>query len=104
MFAKTKISRLYPNNWPNFIVWLPLLLEILGNMRIVITCCPVCGVMNFQINHSFLIKPFFYMIKKLGKKCKHLKNEKGFFHEIKSIFHYFLRTVIERNNNEIFTQ
>ena len=25
-------------NWPNFIVWLPLLLEILGNMYITIVC------------------------------------------------------------------
>ena len=25
-------------NWPNFIVWLPLLLEILGIMCIVIVC------------------------------------------------------------------
>ena len=29
---------LYSTNWPNFIVWLPLLCEILGNMRIVTVC------------------------------------------------------------------
>ena len=26
----------------------------------VIICCPVCDVINFAINNSFLIKPFFY--------------------------------------------
>ena len=41
-------------NGPNFIAWLPLLLEILNNMYIVITCCPVCDVINFEINLSFL--------------------------------------------------
>ena len=29
---------LYSINWPNFIVWLPLLCEILGNMCIAIVC------------------------------------------------------------------
>ena len=30
----------YSINWPNFNVWLPLLLEILGNMCIIIICKP----------------------------------------------------------------
>ena len=30
--------KLYSINWPSFIVWLPLLLEILGNMCIAIVC------------------------------------------------------------------
>ena len=30
-------------------------------MCIVIICYPVCGVINFEINISFLIKPFSYM-------------------------------------------
>ena len=35
----TKMSlKLYSIYWPNFIVLLPLLLEILGNMRIAIVC------------------------------------------------------------------
>ena len=29
---------------------MPLLFEMLGNMCIVITCFPVCGVINFEIN------------------------------------------------------
>ena len=40
-------------------LWLPLLLEILGNMRIVITCLPVFGAINFEVQLSFLTKVFF---------------------------------------------
>ena len=35
-------------------------------------------VIIFKINLSFLIKPFSYMSKKSGQKCKYLKNEKSF--------------------------
>ena len=69
---------LYSINWPNFIVWLPVLLEILGNIFIVVICFPVYDVVNFEINLSFLIKPIFYMAKKSGQKFKYLKSEKGF--------------------------
>ena len=50
-------------NRPNFIVELPLLLEILGNMCIAVVCLPSCGVRNFETSLIFLIKPFFYMTK-----------------------------------------
>ena len=33
---------------------------------IVIIYCAVCGVISFEINHSFLIKPFFYITVKSG--------------------------------------
>ena len=72
---------LYSITWPNFIVWLHLLLEILGNMCIEIICCTICDVINFEINHRYLIKPFFYITKitkNSGQKCKYLKNEKSF--------------------------
>ena len=63
-------------------VWWSLLLEILGNICIVIVYCPVFDVVNFEINLSFLIKPFFdistFLTKKSGKTCKYLKNEKSF--------------------------
>ena len=36
---------------PNFIVWLSLLLEILGNMRIAIVCFPGRDVKNFEITN-----------------------------------------------------
>ena len=42
---------LYSINWPNFIVRLPFLLEILGNMCIAIVCFLGCDVINFEINH-----------------------------------------------------
>ena len=47
---------------PNFIVWLPLLLEILGSV-----CTPI------------LIMPFRCMTKKSRLKLKYLENEKSFF-------------------------
>ena len=49
---------LYSNNWQYFIASLPLPLEIPGIMCIIIICLPVCDVINFGINLSFLIKPF----------------------------------------------
>ena len=44
--------------WPNFIVTLPLLREILGNMCIVIVSSSGFDVINSKINHIFLIKLF----------------------------------------------
>ena len=88
-FWRKILLALYLINRPSSIASLPLLLQILGNMCIVIIFCPVCDVINFEINHSFFIKPFFYITKKSGQKCKHLKNKKSFKHEIKNIFHHF---------------
>ena len=39
---------------------------------------PGCDVINFEINHSFLIKQFFRMTKKSRQKFKYFKNEKSF--------------------------
>ena len=55
-----------------------LLLEILGNMCIVIICCPDSDTINFEINDSYLIK-LFYITKKSGQKWKYLKNKKSFY-------------------------
>ena len=77
-FFKKNISHVIFFNGRNFIVWLPLLLEIFGNMCIVIIWYPVCDIINFEIKHSFLIKPFFYITKNSGQKCKYLKNKKSF--------------------------
>ena len=49
------------------------LLEILGNMDIAIICFPVHEIINFEINFSFLIKPFFCFTKKKGLKFKYFK-------------------------------
>ena len=57
-FSTKIFLRLYSINWPNFIVCLPFLLEILGNMFIAIVYYPVCDAMDFEINLIFLIKPF----------------------------------------------
>ena len=38
----------------------------------------VCDVKNFEISHSVLIRPFFYINKKSGQKQLDLKNEKAF--------------------------
>ena len=62
---------LYYIYWSNFIVWLPLHLQILGIMCKVIICCPICDVINFEINLS--------MTKKSGQKCKYLTKEKKAF-------------------------
>ena len=59
---------LYSINWRNLIVSLPLLLGILGNMCIVIIYFSVDGVINFEINLSFLTKLFTYMTKKVRTK------------------------------------
>ena len=37
-----------------------------------------CNVMNFEINLTFLNKPFFNMTKKLWQTFKYLENEKSF--------------------------
>ena len=80
---------LYSVNLPNFIDWLPLLLEILVKMCTENVCQPGCDVIGFEINLIFLIKPFSYMTKELRQKFKYLENEKTFSGEIKSIFHLF---------------
>ena len=64
------LLKLYSINWPSFIVWLPLLLEIFGNMCIAIVCWPDCDVINFKTNLTFLIKPFLYMTKNARQKLK----------------------------------
>ena len=85
-FPRKMFLMLYSINWPNVIVWLPLLLEILGNMCITNVCYPGC-----EMNRIFLIKLFCYMTKKSRQKFKYLENKKSFWDEIKSIFHHFQR-------------
>ena len=77
-FSKKMFLMLYSINWPNFIAWLPLLLEILVNMCIAIVCWPGCDAIDFKINLIFLIKPFSYKTKKSRQKIKYLENEKSF--------------------------
>ena len=88
-FSRKMFLVLYSINWPNFIVKLSLLLDILINMCIAVVCFPGCDIINFEINIIFLIKPLFYMTKRPRQKFKYLKNKKSFQVEIKSIFHHF---------------
>ena len=74
-----------------------LLLEILGNMCIVMIRYPVCDVINFEINHNFVIKPFFYIMKKSEQKCKYLKNGRTFNMKQKAFFVILKRLSIARN-------
>ena len=55
-----------------------LLLEIWGNLCTVIICFPVCDIINFETNLRFLIKLFFYMIKKEDKNLDILRMKEAF--------------------------
>ena len=50
----------------------------IGNVVIIIICYIVYDVTKFEINFSFLIKPFPYINKKSAQKYKYLKNKKSF--------------------------
>ena len=68
---------LHSINWPNFIVWFPLLLRYCA-ICIAIDCFPSFDVTYFGINLIFLIKSFFYMTKKSRQIFKYLENESSF--------------------------
>ena len=57
-FSRKLFLMLYSINWANLIVWLPLILEISGNLCILIVCYPVCDVVNFKIIFAFLLTRF----------------------------------------------
>ena len=52
-FSRKMFLMLDSVNWPNFIVGLPLLLEILGTMCITVVCLPGCDIINFELTLSF---------------------------------------------------
>ena len=85
-FTRIMFFMLYSINWPNFIVSIPLFLEILENMCITFVCWPGCEVIQFEINLIFLIEPFCYMTKKSRQKCKYLEKKKSFWAKIKAFF------------------
>ena len=90
-FSRKMLLMLYYVNWTNFITWLLLLLEILGNKCIAIVCFPGCDVINFQTNLIFLIGPFFYMIKKSDKNWNILGTKRAF--KVKKAFFITLRVL-----------
>ena len=67
-FWRKPFFMLYSINSPNFIVWLPLRLEILSNMYIVIICVAFYHIINFKTASDILTKTFFYMPKKVTTK------------------------------------
>ena len=74
-FLRKMFLMFYFINWTHFIVWLPLLIEILGNICIAIFYFRGCDVIIFEL--IFLIKPILYMTKKSRQIFKYLEKERG---------------------------
>ena len=89
MIFQKMLLMLYSINWPNVIIWLSLLLEILSNMWIAIDCWPGCDIIDFEISPIFITKPFLYITKKSRQKFKYLEKEKSFKGEKEVIFIIF---------------
>ena len=79
----------YSINWPNFIVWSPLLLEILGNMCIALVCFPGCDVINFEINFIFSSNRFSTWPKSQNKKLNIFGAKRAFKVKWKAFFSIF---------------
>ena len=60
-------------------------------MCIVINCCPVCDVINFEIILSLLIKPFFYITKTLRQNVNISRTKRAFNMTLKA-FSSFLKS------------
>ena len=88
-FSRKLFPMLYSINWPNFIVWVPLFLEISSNICIVIVSFPVFDVTNFEIYLKFLIKVFSYVIKKSEEKLKYPKIDRSLFQSFRRFFLIF---------------
>ena len=69
---------LHSINWSNFIVWLPLLLDMFTSQYMYYNCFPGCDVINFEINIIFLIKQSLYMTKSQDKNINILKTKQAF--------------------------
>ena len=98
MIFQEKMFLVYHSiNWPNFIDWLPLLLEIFSNMCITVVSWPGYDVIKFKINLMFLIKPFWYMTKRSRQKLKYVENGMSFWGEIKTFFIIFKAASAAKN-------
>ena len=93
---------LYSINWPNVIVWLSLLCEILCNMCITIACKPGCDIMNFEVNLIFLIKPFFLHDQKVLTKTEISWGRKNLLRWNAKHFSSFLKSFQSRKKTKIF--
>ena len=99
-FFEKNISRYI--NWLNFIVWMPLLLEIMGKMGTVTIFFPICDLIDFEINLSLSLSRFPTWPKKSGQKFRYVENDDGFLDEIKNTFHHLENTFIEANKSNFF--
>ena len=77
-------------NCPNFMIWLPLLCERLGNMCIGIVCKPGCDFMNFEVSLIFLFKLFFLHDHNVAIKTKISLERKKLLRRNKKHFSSFL--------------
>ena len=78
--------------WPNYTVCLTLSLEALGNICIVIICCPVCGIINFEINRSIFFRAVFLHYQNVRTKmhiCQTFKTKEKVF----SILFKWIRSI-----------
>ena len=77
-FLRKMFLMLYSMNWPNVIVWLLLLLEVLGNVCIAIVCFPRWDVIYFKINLIVIIRLFLFMTNKSHKNLNILRTKRDF--------------------------
>ena len=92
MIFQEKYCSYYTLSTDQISVWLSLIREILGN-----TCIIIVGfeVIHFEINLTFLIKPFFQHDQKVKTKTYITWKELLRFF----IFQHFWRAIIETNKN-----
>ena len=74
VFSRKTFLKLYFINCRNF----NFLRYCVIYWDIAIVCFSGCGVIHFENNLIFLIKPFFYMTKTSSLKFKYLENKKSF--------------------------
>ena len=82
---------LYSINWPHFIVWLSLPLEILSNMCNLIVCLLGCDVINFEINLNLSNQAIFLHDQKVKTKNEISWERKELLRWNKKHFPSFLR-------------
>ena len=97
-FSRKMFLMLYSINWPNFIVWLPLLLEILGNMYY---NCLLTRLWRHKIWQPDLSNQTVLLHEKNDENSrqifKYLENEKSFWGEIKLFFIIFKGLSVAKN-------
>ena len=86
-------------NWPNFIAWLHLLLEILDKRCIVIICCLVYYVINFEIISSYLSSRFSTYPKSYDKSANHWRTKRAFNMKDKAFLIIFKRLSLKQTKS-----